>query len=163
MRDNYVGDIGDFANNGLLRVLCGTPEEPVPGMKLGIIWYRNQAEDHQGKRIGYLKPSESNDQTYRACDEELYTVLQRLVSQSMARNQRLRIRDIIGSPIFPCDTQHYPEPLPDPPTVRNRREWFDEAIRRTADSDLIFINPDTGIKWNQGWSLPYVYTSTVAR
>ncbi len=37
MRDCYVGDIGDFANNGLLRVLCGTPAESVPDMKLGII------------------------------------------------------------------------------------------------------------------------------
>ena len=52
MRDNYVGDIGDFANNGLLRALCGTPEEPVPGVTLGILWYRNLNPDNYGQLKG---------------------------------------------------------------------------------------------------------------
>ena len=64
MRDCYVGDIGDFANNGLLRVLCGTPSEPVPDMRLGIIWYRNQGEDQYGNAIGYLNPSGHNRRTF---------------------------------------------------------------------------------------------------
>ena len=96
MRDEYAGDIGDFANYGLLRALCGKPENPVPGLRLGIIWYRNQVkrrqnevEGRQGHTIGYLKPSNANDEDFKACDEELYTLLQRLVSQSMGRSRAI--------------------------------------------------------------------------
>jgi hypothetical protein len=157
MRDNYAGDIGDFANNGLLRALCGTPEEPVPGMKLGIIWYRHLDEDDYGRLRRYLQQSEYNDRTFRACDDKLYDHIQALACRKEAMGERLLVTDIADLPIFPPRTQHYPDPLPDPPTVQNRRKWFAEAMRRTADSDLIFLNPDTGMKWDGGRRLQYAY------
>ena len=157
MRDNYAGDIGDFANNGLLRVLCGTPEEPEPGMKLGIIWYRHLDSDNYGHLRKYLQKSKYNDRTFKACDENLYDQIQALAGRKAARKEKLLVTDIMNLPIFPPRTQHYPDPLPDPPTIQNRREWFAEAMRRTADSDLIFLNPDTGMKWDEGWQLQYAY------
>ena len=42
MRDSYVGDIGDFANNGLLRHLCGMTGPPMADekpLRLGVAWY----------------------------------------------------------------------------------------------------------------------------
>ena len=153
-----VGDIGDFANNGLLRVLCGTPEEPVRHMRLGIIWYRHLEQDDYGRLRRYLQQSEYNDQTFKACDESLYHEIRALVRRKEAQGERLRIPDIINLPIFPPGTQHYPDPLPDPPTSQNRREWFEQAMRQTADSDIIFLNPDTGMKWNDGRRLEYAYS-----
>lgn len=163
MRDCYVGDIGDFANNGLLRVLCGTPQEPVPDMRLGIIWYRNEGEDPRGygNEIGYLNPSNCNRNTYRTCDCELYDALQRLVGERMARNQNRRIEDVINSPIIlRTDTQHYDRPLCRPAHINSRKRWFNEAVVRTAKSDVIFLNPDKGIEWdrNRKATLQYVHT-----
>ena len=148
MRDCYVGDIGDFANNALLRMLCGTPQDPVLGMRLGIIWYRSVGEDKHGNAIGYLNPSEHNRSTYRECDRELYDELQRLVGGRMAENQNRLIEDIINSPILRPDTQHYAIPIPAPATRANRKQWFSDAMDQTAESDVIFLNPDTGIDWD---------------
>ena len=157
MQDRYVGDIGDFANNGLLRVLCGTPPEPVPDMRLGIIWYRNETEDQYGNEIKYLNPSNYNDQTYRECDPHLYSELQRLVGGSMERNDRRRIEDIIDRGIFPPRTQHYRRLIPRPATVASRRQWFGDAMAKTAESDVIFLNPDIGINWTGQTRLQYVH------
>ena len=157
MRDNYAGDIGDFANNGLLRVLCGTPEQPVPGMRLGVIWYRHLEADDYGHLRGYLGHTDYNHQTFRACDENLYDQVGALVSRKEAMGEQLLVTDIADLPIFPPGTLHYPDPLPVPPTLQNRREWFAEAVRRTADANLIFLNPNTGMRWDEGWRLDYAY------
>ena len=157
MRDCYVGDIGDFANHGLLRVLCGTPQNPVPDMRLGIIWYRNEGEDNHGNHIGYLNRSEHNCQTYRACDPDLYFELQMLVGRAMERNERRRIADSIGAPILPNGTLHHAAPVPRPPNIRSRRRWFHEAMAQTAECDVVFLNPDIGIDWNRQARLQYVH------
>ena len=161
MRDNYAGDIGDFANCGLLRVLCGQPGQPVRGIRLGIIWCRNQADDGLGNHIGYLKPSGSNDQTYAACDGGLYAPLQDLVGQNMINHQPLTVPDIRNLPIFPGGTLHYVEPLPNPPSLQNRQQWFCGALQCVADANVVFLNPDTGMAWNDEWSHQYVYSREV--
>lgn len=154
MRDCYVGDIGDFANYGLLRVLCGTPQEPVPHMRLGIIWYKNPGEDHSGNEIGYLNPSRHNYRTFGECDPDLYAELQRIVGRHMSGNTARRIEDIIGSDIIlHPDTQHHKVPVPALATAERRDAWFNHAMDNTGDSDVIFLNPDTGIDW-QGRSQP---------
>ena len=156
MQDRYVGDFGDFANNGLLRVLCGTPYNPVPGMRLGIIWYRDESESEHGNEIGYLNPSNHNRRTYRACDPGLYRELQHLVSGSMERNKNRQIEDIINSNILRPDTQHYKIPIPKPAFKASKRKWLNDAIAQTAESDVIFLNPDNGIDWKGKGNRPHV-------
>ena len=154
MRDCYVGDIGDFANNGLLRVLCGTPSEPAPDMRLGIIWYRNQGEDQYGNEIHYLNPSLYNRRTFGECDPDLYRELQQIVRRHMLDNTTRQIEDIMNSLIIlRPDTQHYEIPIPAFPTRETREEWFHNAMDETSESDVIFLNPDTGIDW-QGRAQP---------
>ena len=157
MKDQYVGDIGDFANNGLLRVLCGTQEDPVPGMRLCIIWYRNPSQDQYGNQVGYLNPSDHNSQTYRRCDPDLYRELQKLVGRRMKRDERRRIEDIMGSNILPCGTRHHEANIPTPARINSRQEWLEEAIGTTEESDVIFLNPDTGIDWDGKAKLKYVH------
>lgn len=94
---------------------------------------------------------------FKVCDEELYALLQRLVGQSMVMSQSLQIRDVIRSQILRYDTQHYLEPLPDASSKKNREKWFDAAMRRTAESDVIFLNPDIGMRWDDGRKPEYVY------
>ena len=157
MKDQYVGDIGDFANNGLLRVLCGTTEGPVPGMRLGIIWYRNPLQDRYGNQIGYLNSSGHNDRTYRECDPDLYRELQKLVGRRMERDERRLIEDIMESNILPPGTRHHEENLPNPANRIRRNAWLERAILETEKSDVIFLNPDTGIGWNGMARLGYVH------
>ena len=157
MKDQYVGDIGDFANNGLLRVLCGTQEDPVPGMRLCIIWYRNPSQDQYGNQVGYLNSSDHNYGRYRECDPDLFRALQRLVGGKMERDERRRIEDIMGSNILPGGTIHHEETLPNPTSRIRRGDWLDRAINNTEESDVIFLNPDTGIDWDGTAKLKYVH------
>ncbi len=162
MRNNYVGDIGDFANNGLLRALGGTPRDPVPDIRLGIIWYLNPGEDRYGNAIGYLNPSRHNLSTYRECDRDLYDELRQLVGQRMLTNTNRDIRDIIDNPnILRRDTQHYDKPILPGHTRETRDQWFTDAMDRTAASDVIFLNPDIGIGWNLGASHQHVVSREV--
>ena len=157
MRHHYVGDIGDFANNGLLRVICGTRLKPVPDMRLGIIWYLNEPQDKYGNEIGYLTPSDHNRQTYSECDPGLYLELQKLVGFSMEKNRLRRISDTINSFILPPNTQHYDKPLPVPASKPSRGRWFNEALAKTYESNVIFLNPDIGIDWDRKARLRYVH------
>ena len=119
-------------------------------MTLGILWYRNLNPDNYGQLKDYLEPSAYNNETFRSCDENLYDALQALVRQSKARNERLTIPDIINQPIFPPDTQHAQTPMPDRPDLQGRREWFNGALEDIADSNVVFLNPDTGMHWTEG-------------
>ena len=157
VKDNYVGDIGDFANHGLLRALCGTPVDPVPGMKLGIIWYRNHLVDKYGNEIGYLNPSNGNHQTYQKCDSGLYRELQKLVGRSIEKGEKRTVEDIIASPLLPRETKHYKELIPRQATEASRKQWFNKAVEKTAAADVIFLNPDTGINWKGRAKLRYVH------
>ena len=157
MQDRYVGDIGDLANNALLRVLCGTPQDPVPGMRLGIIWYRNESEGQYGNEIGYLNPSKYNHETYRECDRSLYSDLQKLVGRSMERNEKRRIEDIINSPILRADTQHHETLLPRSGGRKYREAWLEEAVAKISQTHVIFLNPDNGIAEKGVARLQYIH------
>ena len=111
MRDNYAGDIGDFANNGLLRVLCGTPEEPEPGMKLGIIWYRHLDSDNYGHLRKYLQKSKYNDRTFKACDENLYDQIQALAGRKAARKRKAPRHRHHESPHLPAPNPALSRPV----------------------------------------------------
>ena len=142
MRNNYVGDIGDFANNGLLRVLCGTPDDPVPELKLGVVWYLNKSEDDYGNEIGYLNVSDHNDSLFGKCDPDPYDALRKIVGESLKNRTKRKIGQIERANILPCHL-YVPDPLNNLP----REEWFTRVLGQTAakDLNLVFVNPDTGI------------------
>ena len=145
-QDNYVGDIGDFANNGLLRYLCGLNSAPSKDQRLvlGVVWYRNKGNPRSpdGNHINYLNVSESNASLYRECDKELYDALQKLVGKSLVNGKKRDIQQLIQSSILPNDTQHYLACM----NANDRCEWFKDALKKTAGAELIFINPDTGLE-----------------
>ena len=149
MQDRYVGDIGDFSNNGLLRALCGTWEKPVEDLRLGIVWYLNtptksDANNGHGNRVDYLNVSDYNNLIYRKCDTVLYDKLQALVGASFLTRKKRNIGQIIHGCILPNETQHHVDPVPIS-SVNERKKWFAVALDKTAKADIIFVNPDTGL------------------
>ena len=157
MRHNYVGDIADFAKYGFLRQFCGTPEQPDPQTRLGIIWYlRNDQNDH-GREIRYLVPSPNNRSIYRTLDPPLYAELQRIVGRSIANDRERCILDIQRSQvIFPEGTQYHDKPLPSA-NIGPRRRWLESAIDNVADSKIVFLDPDKGFGWGHEAKLDRVH------
>ncbi len=147
MRNEFIGDIGDFANHGILRVLCGTPEEPVDGLKLGVIEYFNRSTDadsgkSHGNRIGYLKVSKYNNSTYKKCDPALYNALQKLVGKSLASRAELKIDPDRAKSLLPVGERYCHADI----TARERKDWLKCAIQKMGNNtNFVFVNPDIGI------------------
>ena len=148
MQDRYVGDIGDFANNGLLRALCGTPEMRVDGLKLGVIEYFNKPstadleKTGQGNKIEYLKVSDYSNSTYRECDSGLYVALQNLIGESLVSGTELKLDPDMARKLLPVDERYYDALTP---SAGGRPAWYQDAIQKVGDANLVFLNPDTGI------------------
>ena len=140
MQNKYVGDVGDFANNGLLRWLCGKPElekadedSPEGKLKLGVVWYLYHDDERAGGRTDYLKKPER----FRDCDPKLYKFLGQLV-----KNGNRNIKAIQQGEILPKGTAYYAKCRC---SYAGHEEWLRCALSATDEAELVFVNPDNGI------------------
>lgn len=134
MKNQYVGDIGDYGKYSLLRAFINA------GVKIGINWYLTENDDsNDGKFTDYLK----NKDVYRRYDPELFDVIKKIASK-----KNKSVMDIQDSGILP-GTMFYSDmlnPVGTPSDRRNTRErWFEESIHELEDTDLIFMDPDNGL------------------
>ena len=150
MQDRYVGDIGDFANNGLLRWLTGVTAIPESKrFKLGVVWYRHPNEPSKGGLISYLSWTPENQKNFQVCDPHLYFALKDLVF----RDERT-IAAFEEKGILPADGRYYPAYVPsnDQGNRRDREAarliWIEGALDATRDAEVVFVNPDTGMAGN---------------
>ena len=91
MQNRYTGDIGDFGKLGLLRQLSRT------GLSIGVNWYLTPDETHNGdgQHTGYLK-----DDAFRACDEQLWSVLGEIVGEGKRQVSALERPDILQASFY---------------------------------------------------------------
>lgn len=154
MQNKYVGDVGDFGKYGLLRALCGVTE---PGRKLtvGVAWYLTPDDEQPGGTLdGYLSSTTRNDKRFRDCDTELYDHMEGI------RRER-HIAAVESARILGKGAMFFCEPLL-PQT--DRRKWLRKAIDAVGLCDLIFLDPDNGIKIEEtnGRSLKHAYLGELA-
>ena len=143
MKNPYVGDLGDFGKYGLLRALCALD------LALGVIWYLtpDQNRNGHGQNNGYLEPTAENQERFRSCDPNLYDALEGIV-KSGARN----ILSIQNSGILPANTIYYKRELNffglriQPQGISHRESCLREALDLTRNCDLVFLDPDIGLK-----------------
>lgn len=144
MQDRYAGDVGDFQKFGLLRALVvGSP-----ALVLGVNWYLVPDEDHNadGKHVTYLTPGNSKARSLEACDPDLYRRLQSLVFGGQ-RN----VSSLEGAGVLPRGTITYINPVTPVMTRGQRRAWHQTALERLATADLVFVDPDNGLRTGD-WS-----------
>ena len=134
MQNKYVGDVGDFANNGLLRWLTGMREEAAADglglLTLGVVWYLNHDENAGGNAIDYLN--------LQGCDEDLYVALEGL-RQPGNRN----IWALQNSGLLPEDTTYCGRCRS---VFETRPEWLNRALICIGKSELILLGPDKGYR-----------------
>lgn len=174
MQNRYVGDVGDFGKYGLLRTLCGpaTPT-PAPGISLGVVWYLFPDENgnNDGQRTQYLTPASKNRAHFRACDPELYDCLAELVHSG-----RRSVEAVREAAILPDGTVFYEVPLSYTASTGAQRPgarmqlrsvWLQGALEATNGCDLVFLDPDNGLKSGTGpyakLGPKYVYLEDVAQ
>jgi hypothetical protein len=162
MQDRYVGDVGDFAKLLLLRRLVVGCGDSLPHPRLGIVWYRCNPGEVDGKkaskdgdRTEYLLQNGggpfSPDDVVRLqkADLDLYRLLRRLVYEDRTRAVPALEAGLTASGCLPATSRFFNTMLSLRGTAsekwRQRCEWFRAAVQAVADSDLVFLDPDDGL------------------
>ncbi|WP_143338082.1 hypothetical protein [Demequina sp. NBRC 110054] len=135
MQDRYAGDVGDFMKLGLLRALVHGS-----GLALGVNWYLAPDESHNadGKHIAYLSPTSRFHKALRACDTELMTSLSAVVATGRS------VAALEASGTLPSGSTTYATQVGEHPHAR--ATWHHGALERLAGCNLVFADPDNGIR-----------------
>jgi hypothetical protein len=137
MRNSWVRDIADFAKYGILKRLVGDD------LRLGVVWYLTTHASSRPPRVPYLRRRAD----YAPCDPVLFDALHALNAE---RGDRAAVGDVEQRGILPVNTIFFSRPLATTALARAergdaRRRWFLEATTTVRDSDVVFLDPDTGL------------------
>ena len=138
MKNQYVGDIGDYGKYGLLRFLASH------GIKIGVNWFLTENDGStDGKFTTYLKnPAD------RVYDPELFDAL-----QNIADHPDKTVKMVEQAGIIP-DAEFFGEMLKSSSLKAdarewNRRLWFNNSTLMLGNAELIFADPDNGISYRK--------------
>lgn len=138
MKNQYVGDIGDYGKYGLLRFLASY------GIKIGVNWFLTENDGStDGKFTTYLKnPAD------RVYDPELFDALQNIADHPDKTVKMIKQAGIIPGAEF------YGELLKGSSLEAdarewNRRLWFNNSTLMLGNAELIFADPDNGISYRK--------------
>ena len=141
MKNQYVGDIGDYGKYGLLRFLANR------GIKIGVNWYLTDDDgSSDGKFTKYLK---NPDERYY--DSELFDALKEI---AFRKDKTVGMVEDAG--IIP-GAAYFSEMLKSGLLEANarkwdRRLWFNNSTLLLQDAELIFADPDNGISYRKAAS-----------
>lgn len=137
MKHQYFGDIGDYGKYGLLRFLAEH------GFSISVNWYLTPNDDSaDGKFIKYL-----SDETFRKYSPVLYDALKESVVIKGRRDVFVVDEEdlIPGAKYFtiPLLTS---DDLSSAERRQHRKEWHKNSLSFCAGSDLVFLDPDNGMR-----------------
>ena len=131
MKNQYLGDIGDYGKYGLLRFLAKK------GVKIGVNWYLTEKEDCFGKAREYIK----REDEFRPYDPKLFELMKAVQSgRNVARVKELDI--IPGAKYF--DEPLTTDDLPAKERKAARDRWHGRALAALFGTQLVFADPDVG-------------------
>lgn len=153
MRNNYVGDIGDYYKYGLLRHINGlTANDRMPKFKLGVVWYlfTDPCNPNDGNHREFLESK--NEKSFSFYDTELYKDLKVFADKNKRFVKEVRERNIL-----PKDTLFFEEPLSllglkggTSEAIEYRKafrgKWLTNALKETEKASFVFLDPDNGLE-----------------
>ncbi|OPY83928.1 MAG: hypothetical protein A4E71_02826 [Smithella sp. PtaU1.Bin162] len=170
MRDEYVGDVGDFGKYILLDELSGISKGKV---KIGINWYYNVTPLPINNllpdkiRRGYIYLSDGKGR-YRNLNRHMFDSLRSIVFNNDSTPQ---LSDIENKKVVK-DCLFYRKPIPYSQPTKERRahreQWFQESLNTLDGADVIFLDPDNGVApftvtKSQTDSVKYVFVDEIKR
>lgn len=133
MRDQFVGDIGDYAKYSLFNALA-------QGRKAGIAWYRtpDQPITHGG-HDSYL-----NDPNWAGHDKKVFDCLRELRANGRHKITAVEQAGILSAQAFSGRALEFDAgPVAGRPAWREA--WFQGTLSDLADCDFVFADPDNGL------------------
>jgi hypothetical protein len=126
VKDQYFGDVNDYAKYTLLRRVAGT-------MPLAVCFMRTPADDRgDGRHVSYL----GRPDLYRHTDPDLFDTL------LGAADTPRRVSNVRELRILP-DAVLYDKPLP--PALPERERYFADFRRAANGCAVAFFDPDNGL------------------
>ena len=135
MKNQYACDVGDYGKLGLLRHFANN------GIKIGVNWYLTEDDgSNDGKHIGYLdKPA------FRRCDPELFDALKDIVERNNRSVKSIEEKNLIPNADYYGHILKCKSLTPSKRTIE-RRLWFNNSKLLLSDAELIFADPDNGMR-----------------
>jgi len=149
VQDRYAGDLGDYLTFGLLRWLV--PQGSSGFSRLGVVWYLTADEAHNsdGKHIAYLDPGHRSSADLRRLDPDLFERLAGVVASGSRSTTALASAGVLsaGTRFFGdlLDFADLPVAARAARQAR-RRSWLERALAATSGCELVFADPDNGIR-----------------
>ncbi|MBR1641076.1 MAG: hypothetical protein IJ683_01990 [Butyrivibrio sp.] len=139
MKNQYVGDVGDYSKYSLLRAFSEA------GVNVGINWYLTEDDgSNDGKHISYLEKEDM-----RRYDSVVFDALKKLVDNGNRSVQAVQGSGIIDNALYYGDLLKIQG---NPPEKEHRRiTWFNKSMDALAGSELIFMDPDNGLMDNNDY------------
>lgn len=133
MQERYLGDSHDFIKYALLRHL-----QSAANLRIGVNWYLTRREDvdhvsnNDGEKRHHLK-----NLGWQELDPHLYKRIKRFEAPEMRQLWRIAEWEIL-----PEGTRYFSDFVP----VVGLQAWHQRATATLVDTDLIFMDPDTGFE-----------------
>ena len=134
MKNQYVGDIGDYGKYGMLRFFASR------GIRIGVNWYLTADDDRSdGNHTEYL-----SDERMRVYDPVLYDAMKYLAFESDKTVQAVEQSGILEGMVFyhellDTDFVHWAE------RKGKRSGWHQRAMEVLSGSNLVFADPDNSL------------------
>ncbi|MBQ6238921.1 MAG: hypothetical protein IJK56_00960 [Firmicutes bacterium] len=141
MKNQYVGDVGDYGKYSLLRFLANH------GIKVGVNWFLTKNDGStDGKFTDYLK--EGSEKIY---DPVVFSELKKIVDTHKRCKRTVQMVQDTG--LIP-NAMYFDEELKSHKTsplerAWERRLWYKRSISDLQDVDLVFADPDNGITYKK--------------
>ncbi len=134
MKNQYLGDIGDYGKYGLLRFLAKK------GVKIGVNWYLTKCDPtvNHGNDNKYLEKSDN-----RVYDEELFDAMKSLAHKERKSVADIKARDLIPNAIY-FDEMLSTDERPAKERKAARDLWHGRALAALIGAELVFADPDVG-------------------
>lgn len=131
MKNQYFGDINDFRKYLLLKALENSGIEPIH-----FVWMltENEQDNPDGNKLKYLYEGK-----YKNTDPSLQSILLNSIM-----NGNRNVSTIENSSYFSTRMTYSNDMVPQ--KIKSRQEWFSKIKLATAESKLVFFDPDNGIE-----------------
>ena len=141
MKNQYVGDIGDYGKYSLLRFLA------LHGIKIGINWYLTDNDNtSDGNITDYLKKDSD-----KSLDPDVFMALKEIVELN---DRELKAVHMVQNAGLLPGASFFAAKIPSNQTspmkrAWDRRLWNEQSRLILRDANLIFADPDNGITYRK--------------
>jgi len=151
MKNQYVGDIGDYGKIGLISTLKNLE----PNLKLGVNWYHFDGTHHSenkndGKHYTYLIGKRKDYQRLSNLFPEIYEEFKEKFTHIVNGEINIYKENRLISNLEKVSCLKNVVFYSDIICARHRDVWFNKSLEILSETEIIFLDPDNGLEYIEG-------------